>query len=52
MNFATCSLYIYISVVTCMYMYFKKMALKYKELDHMIGVKQITKCQTCVNFMT
>ena len=35
-----------------MYMYFKKMALKYKELDHMIGVKQITKCQTCVNFMT
>jgi len=26
-----------------MYMYFKKMALKYKELDHMIGVKQITK---------
>jgi hypothetical protein len=28
------------------------MALKYKELDHMIGVKQITKCQTCANFIT
>lgn len=32
MNFATCSLYIYISVVTCMYMYFKKNGFKVQRI--------------------